>query len=89
MSDNEARARLASLRFRNTEALKRVQDLSGGERVRAVLGCLLLGTRPCELLLMDEPTNNLDLDSVSELLNALTAFDGAVVVASHDDAFLD
>jgi ATPase subunit of ABC transporter with duplicated ATPase domains len=62
--------------------------LSGGERFRVVLARLLLAEPPPQLLLLDEPTNNLDLDSVERLVEALRAFRGAVVVASHDLPFL-
>jgi ATPase subunit of ABC transporter with duplicated ATPase domains len=62
--------------------------LSGGERFRATLACLLLADPSPQLLLVDEPTNNLDLDSVAQLVVALRAYRGALVVASHDETFL-
>jgi len=82
------RAQLARLGFRGRAVEQRVGTLSGGERWRATLGALLLATPPPQLLLLDEPTNNLDLDAVANLVEALAAYRGALVVASHDERFL-
>ena len=65
-----------------------VATLSGGERFRVALARLLLADPPPQLLVLDEPTNNLDLDTVDQLVEALAAYRGAVLVVSHDDAFL-
>jgi ATPase subunit of ABC transporter with duplicated ATPase domains len=62
--------------------------LSGGERLRATLLCVLRAEPAPRLLLLDEPTNNLDLMSVAQLTSALNAYEGAFVVVSHDDRFL-
>jgi len=48
----------------------------------------MTGTRPPQLLILDEPTNHLDLDSITAVETALTAYDGAVIVVSHDPDFL-
>lgn len=88
-SPNDAHAALARFLFRNHQARRRVGTLSGGERLRAALACVMTGARPPQLLILDEPTNHLDLDSVVAVEAALTAYDGALMVVSHDPVFLD
>ncbi|HYC99502.1 ABC-F family ATP-binding cassette domain-containing protein [Brevundimonas sp.] len=85
---NEAHAALARFLFRNTAAQRVVGTLSGGERLRAALACVMTGARPPQLLILDEPTNHLDLDSIAAVEVALRAYDGAIVVVSHDPDFL-
>ena len=88
LSDNDARAALARFAFRNTAALRIAGTLSGGERLRAGLACVFARPQPPLLLLLDEPTNHLDLASIEELERALSGFDGALIVVSHDERFL-
>ncbi|MEU7020062.1 ABC-F family ATP-binding cassette domain-containing protein [Streptomyces sp. NPDC046203] len=85
---NEIRARLARFLFRGARADRLVETLSGGERFRATLAALLLAEPAPRLLMLDEPTNNLDMASVRSLTAALDAFEGALIVASHDVTFL-
>ena len=89
LTENEAHAALARFAFRNQAALRVVGTLSGGERLRAGLACILSAARPPQLLLLDEPTNHLDLDSIEMLEAALRGYDGALLVVSHDPAFLE
>lgn len=84
----EVRARLAQFLLRGEAVDKQVGDLSGGERFRVALAKLLLASPPAQLLVLDEPTNNLDLTSVDQLVDALAAYRGGVLVVSHDDEFL-
>ncbi|MBB4984613.1 MULTISPECIES: ABC-F family ATP-binding cassette domain-containing protein [Streptomyces] len=86
---NAIRARLARFLFRGARADQPVGTLSGGERFRATLAALLLAEPAPQLLMLDEPTNNLDMASVRKLTAALDAYEGALIVASHDVAFLE
>lgn len=80
---------LARLQFRGTRQDLPVGVLSGGERLRATLLCILHAEAAPQLLLLDEPTNNLDLASVAHLERTLNAYEGALIVVSHDEFFLD
>ena len=87
--DNLSRAALARFQFRADMALRRVGTLSGGQVLRAALAALL-GAEPLpELLLLDEPTNHLDLESIEAIEAGLSAYDGALIVVSHDERFLE
>ncbi|GAA1094655.1 ABC-F family ATP-binding cassette domain-containing protein [Nocardiopsis metallicus] len=82
------RAGLARFLVRGDRVDQRAGDLSGGELFRVCLARLLLADAPPRLLILDEPTNNLDLDSQRQLAEALSAYRGALLVVSHDHAFL-
>ena len=86
---NAAQAALAKFLFRNTAADAVVGQLSGGETLRAALACVLMSATPPQCLILDEPTNHLDLDSIAAIEQALAAYDGALIVVSHDEDFLD
>ena len=88
-SVNDAHAALARFLFRNAAALQVAGTLSGGERLRAALACVLCAATPPQLLILDEPTNHLDLDSVRAVEAALAGYDGALLVVSHDEDFLE
>ncbi|KUJ35862.1 ABC transporter [Streptomyces sp. NRRL F-5122] len=79
---------LARFLFRGARAHLPVGVLSGGERLRATLACVLCAEPAPHLLLLDEPTNNLDLVSAGQLESALNSYRGAFMVVSHDERFL-
>ena len=82
------RNRLARFGLRRDTVLRPLGTLSGGERFRAALAALLLTDPPAQLLILDEPTNNLDLATAEVLVDALTQYRGGLLVVSHDDDFL-
>ncbi|MBT2475768.1 ABC-F family ATP-binding cassette domain-containing protein [Microbacterium sp. ISL-103] len=86
--EKELRNRLARFLIRGATAERPVAALSGGERFRVALAKVLLSDPAPHLVVLDEPTNNLDIDTVDQLIEALRAYRGAVLVVSHDDAFL-
>lgn len=84
----QVRSMLARLLLRGPSADRPLEALSGGERFRVYLATLLLAEPSAQLLILDEPTNNLDIDSVRQLGEALEAYRGALLVVSHDQQFL-
>lgn len=83
----DARAVLGGLGFKESDLTRDVGEFSGGWLMRVALAKLLL-RRP-DVLLLDEPTNHLDLESVTWLEGFLRSYDGAIVIVSHDRAFMD
>ncbi|MFC9842038.1 ABC-F family ATP-binding cassette domain-containing protein [Streptomyces sp. NPDC060223] len=88
-TNNRIRARLARFLFKGAKAEQLAATLSGGERFRAALAALMLAEPAPQLLMLDEPTNNLDMASVRQLTSALESYEGALIVASHDLPFLE
>ena len=86
--ENACRAALARFMFRADAALQPAGSLSGGQLLRAGLACVLGGPAPPPLLILDEPTNHLDVESLEVVEAGLAAYDGALLVVSHDEAFL-
>lgn len=87
-SESEIRNGLAKFLFANDAVFQKVSELSGGERVRASLARGLLSTEKPELMVLDEPTNNLDLLNIQFLEQVASEFRGALIVISHDEDFL-
>ena len=88
-TNNQCRAALARFRFRADAADRIVDTLSGGQMLRAGLACVLGAPQPPQLLILDEPGNHLDIESLAAVETGLAAYDGALLVVSHDSAFLD
>ncbi|WP_331716162.1 ATP-binding cassette domain-containing protein [Pseudoclavibacter sp. 13-3] len=89
LDDRELRNQLARLLLRGRMVDAPLASLSGGERFRVALAQVLLATPAVQVLVLDEPTNSLDIASVDRLVEALDAYRGAVIVVSHDRAFLE
>ena len=86
--ENACRAALARFMFRADAALQVAGSLSGGQLLRAGLAAVLGGARPPALLILDEPTNHLDIEAIEAVEAGLRAYDGALLVVSHDETFL-
>jgi ATP-binding cassette subfamily F protein 3 len=75
-----------AMMFSGTLSAKKISVLSGGERSRVLLGKIV--ARPCNLLLLDEPTHHLDIESIEALIDALEDFGGSVVMVTHSELIL-
>lgn len=85
--DQDVRSVLGKMLFAGNDAFKELPYLSGGETARLIIASLML--RNHNFLIMDEPNNHLDLESVSALSQALTLFEGTAIVSSHDRSLID
>ncbi|MFE8154307.1 ATP-binding cassette domain-containing protein [Brenneria goodwinii] len=88
-AEDELRMRLAQLGLDAQKVVAPCGSLSGGERLKAALACVLYTDPPPQMLLLDEPNNHLDLPSAQALEAMLRSYRGALMVVSHDDAFMD
>ncbi|MCF5052591.1 ATP-binding cassette domain-containing protein [Pseudomonas syringae] len=88
LTQGELRTRLALLQLDARRVTQPAGRLSGGERLKAAMAIALWRATPAQLLLLDEPTNHLDLESVLAFEQALQDFTGAMLVVSHDAAFV-
>ncbi|WP_406386886.1 ATP-binding cassette domain-containing protein [Streptomyces sp. NBC_01618] len=89
VTDNHIRAQLARFLFQGKRAEQPAGTLSGGERFRAALAATMLAAPAPQLLMLDEPTNNLDIAGVRQLTSALQSYEGALLIAGHDLPFLE
>lgn len=87
VSEQHLRDQLARLLFRRESVHHKTGELSGGERFRAAVAQVLLADPVPQLLMLDEPTNNLDISSVDWLVQVLEAYTGALILVSHDEDF--
>ncbi len=86
-TEAEARSQLAKLCLGSEHIQRSTQRLSLGEQTRALLG--VFAVRGCNLLVLDEPSNHLDLEAIEELEAALDLFDGTVLLVSHDRRLIE
>ena len=82
MTPNEIRTLLGSFEFTGEDVFKKINDLSGGEKVKLSL-CKILNNKP-NLLILDEPTNHLDIISKDTIEKILTNYNGTIIIVSHD-----
>ena len=87
VSEQHLRDQLARLLFRRESVHHKTGELSGGERFRAAVAQVLLADPVPQLLMLDEPTNNLDISSVDWLVQVLNLYTGAIILVSHDEDF--
>ena len=86
---HDAHAIAANFGFRGDASKKKVGVLSGGELLKATLAAVIGSKNQPDLLILDEPTNNLDIKSTTVLENALDQYRGAILIVSHDEAFIN
>jgi ATPase subunit of ABC transporter with duplicated ATPase domains len=89
LQEHEIKTRLNRFLFTKADWDKPCQVLSGGEKMRLMLCCLTIGSRSPDLIILDEPTNNLDIQSSEILVKAMNEYRGTVIVISHDAYFLE
>lgn len=88
LQEHEVKIRLNRFLFPREDWDKSCSALSGGERMRLMLCCLTVGNRAPDMIILDEPTNNLDIQSLEILTAAINEYQGTLIVVSHDESFL-
>lgn len=86
--EHKLRIILGGFLFYGEEVFKRASVLSGGEKMRLAMACVLSLNHGSELLILDEPTNNMDLESIEQLTKSVKEYTGALIVISHDEHFV-
>lgn len=89
LQEHEIKIRLNRFLFTKEDWDKSCNALSGGERMRLMLCCLSIGNQSPDMIILDEPTNNLDIQNIEILTNALNDYQGTLLVISHDEIFLE
>ncbi len=89
LQEHEIKIRLHRFLFTKDSWEKPCRALSGGERMRLLLCCLTISNQAPDIIILDEPTNNLDIQNVEMLTRAVNEYQGTLVVVSHDEIFLD
>jgi ATPase subunit of ABC transporter with duplicated ATPase domains len=87
--EHEIKIRLNRFLFTRDDWDKPCRALSGGERMRLLLCCLTINSKSPDIIIFDEPTNNLDIQNVEILTAAINEYQGTVIVVSHDETFLE
>ncbi|MFD2942990.1 ribosomal protection-like ABC-F family protein [Flavobacterium notoginsengisoli] len=89
LEEHDIKMRLNRFLFSQNDWDKPCRALSGGERMRLMLCCLTIGNEAPEIIILDEPTNNLDIQNIEILTAALNEYIGTLIVISHDESFLE
>lgn len=88
LQEHEVKIRLNRFLFTKDDWDKPCSALSGGERMRLMLCCLTINNQSPDIIILDEPTNNLDIQNIEILTAAINEYRGTLMVVSHDDYFL-
>ena len=89
LEQHDIKMRLNRFLFRQADWNKACGVLSGGERMRLMLCCLTIGNQAPDIIILDEPTNNLDIQNIEILTAAINEYRGTLLIISHDETFLD
>lgn len=89
LKEHDVKIRLNRFLFAQNTWDKPCSALSGGERMRLLLCCLSIGSQSPDVIVLDEPTNNLDIQNIEILTQVLTDYKGTLLVISHDETFLN
>jgi ATPase subunit of ABC transporter with duplicated ATPase domains len=89
LQEHDIRMRLNRFLFSQNDLDKSCNSLSGGEKMRLMLCCLTINNESTDLIILDEPTNNLDIQNIEILTAAINEYQGTLIVISHDEYFLE
>lgn len=89
LQEHEIKIRLNRFLFTKDDWEKSCSALSGGEKMRLILCCLTINNQSPDIIILDEPTNNLDIQNIEILTAAINDYEGTLIVVSHDETFLD
>jgi len=89
LQEHEIKIRLSRFLFTKEDWDKTCSVLSGGEKMRLMLCCLIIGNQSPDIIILDEPTNNLDIQNIEILTSAINEYQGTLIVVSHDETFLE
>lgn len=89
LQEHEVKIRLTRFLFTKEDWDKPCSALSGGEKMRLMLCCLTIGHQAPDIIVLDEPTNNLDIQNIEILTAAINEYQGTLIIISHDESFLE